>query len=176
MLTNPLKKRAGASADHYVRTVHELLAERRYARPTDIARKLGVSRGSVSVMLREMAARGLVRHIDRSHVALTLAGAERAHHVISCYDVLRAFHQEVLGIPAKEAQEEACLMEHFVAPRTLDRLGDLLSFFRETVAPGRGLSRAFESYRRRRSGAEICACCGFSGEGAAAPGAGKASR
>ncbi len=176
MLTTSLRKRGGASADHYVRTIHELLATQRYARPTDIARKLGVSRGSVSMMLKEMVAKGFVRHIDRSHVVLTPAGAERAHHVISCYDVLRAFHQEVLGIPAEEAEEEACLMEHFVAPRTLDRLNDLLTFFRETVATGSGLSRTFQHYRRRHAGAEVCGSCGFSERGAAAPVKGRAAR
>jgi Mn-dependent DtxR family transcriptional regulator len=50
-----------SSAEHYLRAVLELRDERGYARVVEIATRVGVTKGTVSIALSQLRARGLIR-------------------------------------------------------------------------------------------------------------------
>ena len=54
------------SAAHYLMTIHELLEANGYARVTDIAKRLNITRGSCSISLKPLKRRGLVLYTERS--------------------------------------------------------------------------------------------------------------
>jgi Mn-dependent DtxR family transcriptional regulator len=60
------------SAAHYLMTIRELLEDRGYARVTDIARRLNITRGSCSISLKPLKRRGLVVEYVINFVAISV--------------------------------------------------------------------------------------------------------
>jgi len=66
------------SAAHHLVTIAELLEEYGYARVSDVARSLHITRGSASITLKNLKARGLVTEDDRRFLGLSDEGMEIA--------------------------------------------------------------------------------------------------
>jgi Mn-dependent DtxR family transcriptional regulator len=167
MLTQAIirEKSPSASVEHYARTIYELIVEKGYARPVDIADKLGLSRGAVSVMLKEIEKKGLVEHIDRGHVKLTEAGNLLARKVTARFNALVCFFTEVLGIQEDKAYGDACLMEHFISHQATDRIIDLVEFFRcGDKGEVEKLRGRFAEFKRGCADVGTCPNCGFLGD------------
>ena len=161
-----------ASHEHYLRAIWEVLSQRGYARLSDVARELGVAPPTLSVGLRPLEARGLVRHDDRRFLVLTDAGKRVAQQVHHRFAVMRIFLGDVLGIPESSALGEACLLEHDVSDATTERLLDLVKLLREDRELREFFQHRFSEYQRTcRSSAEcaICDLACMSGAGRAAP-------
>src|SRR5216117_305650 len=113
-----------ASTEHYLRAILELREERGYARVVDIATRVGVTKGTVSLTLGQLAERGLVRFDAARFPVLSSAGRRVAADVRGRYTIVLAFLTEVLGLPAERASSEACRWEHVVSHEVADRLLD----------------------------------------------------
>lgn len=85
---------------------------------TDIAFKLAVSKPSVHRAIVTLSEMGLVTQEKYSLIYLTEEGQKKAAEVNMKHEILSSFLQEVLGIPAEVAEEEACKMEHGVSVET----------------------------------------------------------
>jgi len=91
-------------------------------RITDLAELRSVAKASVSEAMDTMAELGLVRQEKYGPVELTRLGREQAREIRERHRILRMFMVEVLDVPLKVAQKDACLMEHIVSPVTMERL------------------------------------------------------
>lgn len=92
---------------------------------TDIAAKLSVSKPSVHRAIVTLTEMGLVQQEKYSLIYLTEAGQKKAAEVSAKHEILSGFLQNVLGIPAEIAEEEACKMEHGVSMETAQRFEGL---------------------------------------------------
>ncbi len=88
---------------------------------TDIAAKLAVSKPSVHRAIVTLAEMGLLQQEKYSLIYLTEAGQKKAAEVSAKHEILSGFLQNVLGISAEVAEEEACKMEHGVSMETAQR-------------------------------------------------------
>ena len=147
------------SKQHYLRTIYELQAENGHVRVTDIAGRLGVGKAAVSLALRGLAERGLVRHKHYQLVALTETGVVEARRVMARFGILRQFLEKVLGVAPDLADRDACLMEHYVSPATVDRLVDMIRYFEQEDAEGRQLVHRFREYHRACASDSECPVC-----------------
>lgn len=112
------QERAGALLEDYVELIDDLLAEGGEARPTDIARRLGVSHGTAIKTINRLKREGLAHSKPYRSVFLTeagraLAGRTRARHRV-VVDLLRA-----VGVPAAVAEADAEGIEHHVSDAAL---------------------------------------------------------
>lgn len=148
-----------ASHEHYLRALWEVRSQRGYARLTDVARELGVAPPTLSVGLRALEARGLVSHDDHRFLVLSPAGERIAREVHHRFSVMRAFLQDVLGVPAAQALSEACLLEHDVSAVTTERLLDLVKLLREDRELREFFGHRFSEYHRQCRTSEACAAC-----------------
>ncbi len=149
MSSQPLGQRHGlaVSTEHYLRAILELREERGYARVVDIASRLQVTRGSVSIALSHLEDRGLVQFDAARFPELTPTGLEIAADVRGRYRIVMSFLEEVLGLPSDQAEAEACRWEHVISRSAADRLLDFLRFAKEV--PGQqALLERFGSFRR----------------------------
>lgn len=111
--------RAGALLEDYVELIDDLLAEGGEARPTDIARRLGVSHGTAIKTINRLKREGLAHAKPYRGVFLTEAGqalARRArarHRVV--VDLLAA-----VGVPQAVAEADAEGIEHHVSDSALE--------------------------------------------------------
>lgn len=90
-------------------------------RSVDVAEQLGVSKASVSKALSSLRDVGMVEQARYGRVTLTREGREYARRVWRSHRALRAFLMDDLGVAAQTADEEACLMEHYLSEDTIDR-------------------------------------------------------
>jgi len=108
----------GALMEDYVELISDLLENHGEARPTDIARRLGVSHATAIKTIGRLKREGLANAKPYRGVFLTeggerLAGRVRARHRL-VVDVLRA-----IGVPVEAAEQDAEGIEHHVSDATL---------------------------------------------------------
>lgn len=110
--------RASAVLEDYVELIDDLLATGGEARPTDIARRFGVSHATAIKAIARLKAQGLAHAKPYRGVFLTEAGHVLARRVRNRHrlvvDVLIA-----IGVPREVAETDAEGIEHHVSDATL---------------------------------------------------------
>ena len=150
------------SAAHYLTAIHTLRHRYGYARVTDVADYLKISRGAASRAIALLKERGWIKEDPHRMLELTESGHELAQTVERNYLVLEWFLEHILGMPAEVAHEDACKMEHLLSPlttgalfrliRTLERNKPLLGQIKkqlencQSICPEEGLDAICEQY------------------------------
>lgn len=107
---------------HYLLTIHKLKENRGFARVTDIAKDLDLTKGSVSTMLNNLKKKGLIQEEDEcKFVVLTDLGHEEVHRILSSRTLLFYFLRDFVGVDEKTADYDSCQMEHLMSPQTAER-------------------------------------------------------
>ena len=116
------------SVAHHLTAIGELLDRNGYARGSDVARQLGITRGSASPTLKTLKERDLVREDENKFLRLS----PRAQRVVDTVKVKRAivrkFLQDVLQVDAEQSEIDACKVEHLLSRQTSDKLLHLVRF------------------------------------------------
>lgn len=143
----PRRGRTGLSRslEDYLETVFELVRDRQVARVKDIAEARGVKAGSVTPAMRRLADLGLVRHLRREAIELTPRGEEVARQVLSRHHLLARLFEEILDLPAVEAERVACSMEHGLSGPAMERLVRFFEFL-GSRPEGRDLLERFHAW------------------------------
>jgi DtxR family transcriptional regulator, manganese transport regulator len=115
-----------ALLEDYVELIADLLASAGEARPTDIARRLGVSHATAVKTIARLKRSGLAtarpyRGVFLSEKGRALADRVRVRHRL-VVDLLRA-----LGVPTESAEADAEGIEHHVSETTLKAFADFLN-------------------------------------------------
>jgi DtxR family Mn-dependent transcriptional regulator len=154
---------------HYLRAIHELEAERGYARVTDVAERLKVGKAAVSLALRTLRRDGFIRHQHYQAVGLTESGIRQAKQVSGRFAILRRLLEDVLGVSLDQALVDACLLEHFVSAEMVDRLVDLIRFFEQDDPVIRETLARFRAYKRGCESPTTCPACEFNCDASIGP-------
>src|SRR3984957_7988771 len=117
---------SGALLEDYVELIADLLASAGEARPTDIARRLGVSHATTIKTIARLKRAGVATSRPYRGIFLTEAGTELAQRVRARHrlvvDVLRA-----IGVPAEAAESDAEGIEHHVSETSLKAFARFLN-------------------------------------------------
>ncbi len=106
------------SMAHYLLTIHKLKEEKGYARVTDIAKELGLTKGSVSTALNNLKKRDLVLEDDSKFLSLSKIGHHEVHRILSVRTLMYYFLKDVLDVEEEIAHQDSCLVEHLLSPET----------------------------------------------------------
>ncbi len=106
------------SAAHYLMAIDTLRDELGYARSTDVADRLDVSRGAASIAIAQLKKRGWVEEDPNRFLLLTNKGHRMAHRVEHNFRVLAKLFEDVLGVSQGAALADACKMEHLMSSET----------------------------------------------------------
>ena len=107
--------------EEYCETIFELSEEGVRVVQARISERLGISRPSVSGMVKRLAAEGLV-HLDGAEILLPDDGRALAERVVRRHRLAERFLCDVLGLPWAEAHHEAGKWEHVIGPAVEDAL------------------------------------------------------
>jgi DtxR family Mn-dependent transcriptional regulator len=120
---NPDEPPLSDAIQDYLREVYKL--ETAGERPTTstVAAAMEVSAPSASVMLKRMAALGLVEHTPYRGVALSDTGRRVALEIVRHHRLLEQYLAETLGVPVENVHGEADRLEHALSEE-LERLID----------------------------------------------------
>jgi len=117
-----------AAVEDYVKAIYTLEAREDTVSTTALAARLQVQPGSVSAMLRKLAALELVEHEPYRGVKLTERGRRVALEVIRHHRLLELYLVESLGMSWDEVHAEAEVLEHVLSPQLEEliaaKLGD----------------------------------------------------
>ena len=116
------------SAQDYLEAILILSEERGKTRVKEVAERLEVSKPSVVVAIKSLAEKGLVNHEHYGYVELTREGYEVARQIYHRHQVLTTFLNRILGLTPAMAEQDACQMEHYISPLTLERLVKFVEF------------------------------------------------
>lgn len=147
------------SAAHYLMAIDTLREKFGYARVTDVADTLEVTRGAASMSLSQLKKRGLVAEDPNRFLLLTDEGKTMAQAVEHNFRILSTFFQEVLSVPHEVASSDACKMEHLVSLETRRRLVWLMRYILSDEKRAAQVQRAMRCFVDGCEGVEECPLC-----------------
>ena len=109
------------SLEDYLEAVYVLIEEKRPAQVRDVARMLSVKMPSVVKAIRELKKLGLVTQEPYANIELTTKGGRVARLVLDRHRLIRKFLMQ-LGVSRRNADKDACVMEHILSAETLDKI------------------------------------------------------
>ena len=118
------------SAEDYLEAMLILQEELGYIRSIDIAKKLGVTKPSVSYAVKRLRESGYINMEANGPITLAPAGYKIAKRIYERHKALTAF-LEKLGVSREQAEEDACKIEHDISHETYVAICDYLNEGRE---------------------------------------------
>ncbi len=100
---------------HYLLAIHKLKEMKGYARVTDIANEMGLTKGSVSTALNNLRKRDLVVEDESKFLSLSESGHHAVHDILSSRTLLFYFLKDIVGVSEETAHKDSCLMEHLMS-------------------------------------------------------------
>lgn len=148
------------SAAHHLLAIYEVGAQYGgWARVSDIARQLDITRGSVSINLRALKKRGWIQTGDHRMVRLSPKGTRAVQAVLAKRMVVKAFLADVLGTPAAQAEIDACKIEHLISHATGHQLIQFMRFLRSADPVAAELVQAFRRFSEKCPDNRSCDVC-----------------
>lgn len=123
---NELEKRITPGEEDYLKVLLNLSGGGEI-RSSEVADALGVTRASVSCMLKRLKDEGYIAKEKYGTVTLTEKGIRKAVEIKKRYVVLHAFFVKVLGVNAATAARDACLLEHLVSSESIMKIRQQLA-------------------------------------------------
>lgn len=148
------------SAAHHLLAIHEVGS--RYggwARVSDIARELDITRGSVSINLRALKKRGWVKTGEHHMVTLSPTGLKAVQSIMAKRVVVKAFLADVLRTPEPQAEIDSCKIEHLISHATGHRLIQFMRFLTSGDPAARELLARFQRFDKECPESRTCNVC-----------------
>jgi len=136
------------SMAHYLMTLRELHASHGYARVSDVARELKVTKGTVSVQMRHLKEKGFVSEDDNRHLTLTKQGESVAQQVVHNRGTIIQFLHNVLEIDPGQAEIDACKIEHLLSPETGHQILTLVELLLSDDPSAKSLLKKLKSAKK----------------------------
>jgi len=116
------KNELSHSAAHHLMAIHELRTEHGYARVSDIAKHLSITKGSVSTAMKHLKERGYVQEDPNRFLELTEQGLKVVQETEATRLVVQRFLSDALGMDEDDAMIDACKVEHLISNEARARL------------------------------------------------------
>lgn len=115
------------SLEDYLEVIWGLDQQNDTIRVTDLAEKLNVAKSSVNQAVTKLVELQLLRHERYGPLELTALGMEMAKKIRGRHDLLKRFFSDILGVDLETAETDACAIEHYISPVTMEKLIDYLA-------------------------------------------------
>jgi len=125
------KARLTPSIEDYMKAIYNISQTNKVVRVKDLAKYLHVKMPSVVNAVRNLESKGLVIHENYGYIELTEAGEKIGKSLKERHNILTEFLVRVLQIDKRIAAEDACAIEHYLNPLTVQRVIDLLEFLKK---------------------------------------------
>ena len=109
------------AGEDYLKTILLLQNKNGSVRSLDVARKLNVSKPSVSVVMKLLRDGGFLTMDENKRICLTDAGREVAEQIYEKHLILKDCLIS-LGVDPDMAEKDACIMEHLISRETLEKM------------------------------------------------------
>ena len=114
------------TTEEYLEAIINMIAEGKKVLGARLAERLEVSPPTVTATLNRMKRDGLIEPNRKDGVSLTPRGRELAAGIVRRHRLAERLLTDILHIPWSETHQEACLLEHAISEKVVERLDDVL--------------------------------------------------
>jgi DtxR family transcriptional regulator, Mn-dependent transcriptional regulator len=136
---------------HYLLAIHKLKETKGYARVTDIALEMGLTKGSVSTALTNLKKRELVLEDDSKFLSLSDTGHHAVHDILSSRTLLYYFLKDIVGVSEETAHKDSCLMEHLMSEESRDKFFHFMQELVNGAVKNRNFETSFDFTQFKRT-------------------------
>jgi Mn-dependent DtxR family transcriptional regulator len=111
------------AAEMYLETILALSKRLENVRSIDIAREMGYSKPTVSVMMKDFRENAYIEMDKRGYINLTQKGLEIAESIYERHNVIAKILMD-LGVDKKTAYEDSCKIEHHLSDQSFQCIKD----------------------------------------------------
>lgn len=126
------------TVEEYLEVIYTLQKKHGRVHTNDVASTIGIAPPSVTEMLKKLDNKNLVNYVPYHGVTLTADGEKMAKELMRKHKTLAEF-LEIIGVDRKDADIDACQIEHHVSPRTMKQLNKFVEFVRNAPQDPRWL-------------------------------------
>jgi Mn-dependent DtxR family transcriptional regulator len=101
--------------ENYLEAIYELSKEKNFARISDIAERLNVTKASASSAMQTLMSKGLITSEKYREVYLTEEGRIIAEITSKKHFIIKEFFINILNIDNEIADIDACAIEHVIS-------------------------------------------------------------
>ena len=116
-----IRHKSDESMEDYLEAILSLQKKNGNVRSIDIAQELGFTKPSVSVAMKSLREKDLIKMADNGFITLTEAGLKKAEMVLERHTLLSDWLIS-LGVSPAVALEDACRIEHDISEETFSVL------------------------------------------------------
>lgn len=117
-----MKNNLSASLEDYLELICNLLKTSSCVKAVEIAKKLNISRASVSEALVKLADKNLIIYEGHKGITITPEGLKKAKEVILKHNTFTSFFENTLGLDKVIAEDNACKIEHVVSDEVFEKI------------------------------------------------------
>lgn len=114
------------SKEMYLETIYLLQQEENHAHSADVAKRLSVSKPSVTKAMNALKEQGLIQQQKYGPITLTEDGMKIAKRVYENHKLITKFIISSLNLSPQQAEKDACKIEHVISPEMVDAIKEYL--------------------------------------------------
>ncbi len=111
----------GETVENYLETIFMLLKEQSTVRSIDVVRKMGYSKPTISVMMKQLRESAFIEMDESGYITLTDIGLEVAERTYERHVMLTKILIG-LGVDEEIARDDACKIEHNLSKESFARI------------------------------------------------------
>lgn len=115
-----------ATQEDYLEAIFTIVSRNKVARNKEIAEIMGVSKATVTGIIKKLGEKGLVDYESHGYITLTEKGSILAKKIDEKHKLFSMFFGDILGLSKKESEKVACLVEHAVTGEAYVRFKKLI--------------------------------------------------
>lgn len=116
-----VRNRSKESEEDYLETILILMEQLQAVRSVDIAEKMGYSKASISVAMKNLKEKEYIEISKEGYITLTPSGKKIASEIYERHKVITDLLIG-LGVNPVTASEEACKIEHDISAETFEAI------------------------------------------------------
>jgi DtxR family Mn-dependent transcriptional regulator len=113
--------------EHYLKEIYRLEISSQAVSVSGLSVVFGISKSSVSNMVKKLVAMGLINSAPYKTIELTSEGRARAKTILAKHRLIESFLVEVMGFDSKNVHEIAEEIEHIDSPPFFRKVKQMLS-------------------------------------------------
>ncbi|RLL48100.1 transcriptional regulator MntR [Oceanobacillus piezotolerans] len=118
------------SMEDYIEQIYKLIESKGYARVSDIAEALAVHPSSVTKMVQKLDKDEYLHYEKYRGFMLTTKGKKVGERLVFRHELLEEF-LTIIGVEKENIYEDVEGIEHHLSWNSIDRIGDLVSYFKD---------------------------------------------
>jgi Mn-dependent DtxR family transcriptional regulator len=128
--TAVVERKSTEATEDYLELIDSLVLEKGFASTSDVAERMGVSKSSVTSIVKKLHKQGYLVHTPYRGMSLTESGRNLARTMKDRHETLRKL-LTLLNVPKDIATKDAEKIEHGLHPETVRKIRKLVAYLEE---------------------------------------------